>query len=169
VPDTPARTAILRVLLSKTPHTLNAEDMLAVASRAHGYVGADLGAVVREAGTAVIKRWTSRSITQDSATDNNVSETSKEQDNQDEQPPALTVSDLLAALPLVRPSALRTFLASSGAGTPVRYADIGGLGATIQKLQECVEWPLRHPGTHLLPSVLAVRQYADESRNVLLL
>jgi AAA family ATPase len=169
VPDTPARTAILRVLLSKTPHTLNAEDMLAVASRAHGYAGTDLGAVVREAGTAVIKRWTSRSSTTGSATTTNVDEVSREHDHQDEQPPALTVSDLLAALPLVRPSALRTFLGSGGAGTPVRYADIGGLGATIQKLQECVEWPLRHPGTYILPSVLAVREYADESRNLLLL
>jgi hypothetical protein len=92
VPDTPARTAILRVLLSKTPHTLNAEDMLAVASRAHGYAGTDLGAVVREAGTAVIKRWTSRSSTTGSATTTNVDEVSREHDHQDEQPPALTVS-----------------------------------------------------------------------------
>jgi AAA family ATPase len=143
--------------------------MLAVASRAHGYVGADLGAVVREAGTAVIKRWTSRSSALGGATTNNVDEDSKEHDHQDEQPPALTASDLLAALPLVKPSALRTFLASGGAGTPVRYTDIGGLGATIQRLQECVEWPLRHPGTYIFPSVVTVREYADESRNLLLL
>jgi AAA family ATPase len=143
--------------------------MLAVASRAHGYVGADLGAVVREAGTAVIKRWTSRSSALGADTMSNVEQNSMDHEHQDEQPPALTVSDLLAALPLVRPSALRTFLGSGGAGTPVRYADIGGLGATIQKLQECVEWPLRHPGTYILPSVLTVREYADENRNFLLL
>lgn len=27
----------------------------------------------------------------------------------------------------------------------MRYADIGGQARTIQKLRECVEWPLLHP------------------------
>jgi AAA family ATPase len=58
----------------------------------------------------------------------------------------LTALDLVDALPFVRPSALRS-LGVSGTDTPVRYSDIGGLSSVIQKLRECVEWPLKHPGT----------------------
>jgi AAA family ATPase len=52
-----ARRAILTVLLSKTPKDVSEDEIANVASRAHGYVGADLAAVVREAGTRAIKRW----------------------------------------------------------------------------------------------------------------
>jgi len=57
VPDADARSSILQVLLSKTPHSIAPQDLHSAASRAHGYVGADLSAVVREAGTLAIKRW----------------------------------------------------------------------------------------------------------------
>ncbi|KAH8992566.1 AAA family ATPase [Lactarius hatsudake] len=57
VPDLNARIAILDVLLTKTPHSITRDELHAMASRAHGYVGADLAAVVREAGTLAIKRF----------------------------------------------------------------------------------------------------------------
>ncbi|KAN0118673.1 AAA ATPase [Russula decolorans] len=124
VPDLNARISILNVLLAKTPHIITQGELHATASRAHGYVGADLAAVVREAGTLAIKRFSSSSPTQQSA------ETAH-----------LTAADLVAALPTVRPSALR---AHAIATPPVRFSDIGGLESTIARLRECVEWPLVH-------------------------
>ncbi|KAM5541224.1 hypothetical protein V8D89_005153 [Ganoderma adspersum] len=127
IPDAEARFSILTVLLSKAPHAIPAEDLRSVAAKAHGYVGADLSAVVREAGTLAIKRWlASQSQSQPSS----------------EAAPQLALADLLAALPAVRPSALRSLFLDT---IPVRYADIGGQARTIQKLRECVEWPLLHP------------------------
>ncbi|KAI0247471.1 AAA family ATPase [Lactifluus subvellereus] len=124
VPDLNARVSILNVLLAKTPHTITPDELHATASRAHGYVGADLAAVVREAGTFAIKRFLASASSQ--------------------QPPDsahVTAVDLAAALPTVRPSTLRAHAISA---PPVRFADIGGLAGTIARLRECVEWPLVH-------------------------
>ncbi|KZV62336.1 AAA family ATPase [Peniophora sp. CONT] len=125
VPDVDARVAILRVLLAKTPHSVGDEDLHAIAARAHGYVGADLAAVVREAGTLAIKRLFSSTTT--STLDD----------------AALTSADLAAALPSIRPSALRAH-ALPAEKTPPRFAEIGGQAHTIAALRECVEWPLVH-------------------------
>ena len=128
IPDAEARLSILRVILSRTPHSLSDDDLRTVASSAHGYVGADLSAVVREAGTVAIKRWMTAQ-----AADPAAFPSSK---------PELTTTDLLSSLPSVRPSALRSVFLDS---TPVKYSDIGGQLHVIQKLRETVEWPLKHP------------------------
>jgi AAA family ATPase len=111
------------VLLAKTPHTIPPDELHATASRAHGYVGADLAAVVREAGTLAIKRFLSSASPLST------------------QSAQLTAADLAAALPTVRPSTLREHAI---AAPPVRFADIGGLASTIARLRESVEWPLVH-------------------------
>ncbi|KAF8916979.1 AAA family ATPase [Mucidula mucida] len=121
VPDIQGRLSILQVLLTKSPHSIPTEDLLALASRAHGYVGADLSAVVREAGTLAIKRHL---LSPSSA------------------PLEITLPDLLASLPTIRPSAMRSLFIEA---PPVRYSDIGGQAEVIRKLRESVEWPLRHP------------------------
>lgn len=112
----------MNVLLAKTPHIITQGELHTTASRAHGYVGADLAAVVREAGTLAIKRFSSPT-------------------QQSPETAHLTAADLVAALPTVRPSALR---AHAIATPPVRFSDIGGLESTIARLRECVEWPLVH-------------------------
>jgi AAA family ATPase len=106
-----------------------------LASRAHGYVGADLAAVVREAGTRALRRWL--------ATPQNTSTSLSSLPHAIEQT-QVEIDDLLNALPSVRASALRA-LATLGEATTVKYSDIGGLTDVIQKLRECVEWPLKHP------------------------
>ena len=63
IPDAEARFHILTVLLSKTPHSISPDDLRSAAAKAHGYVGADLSAVVREAGTLAIKRWLASATT----------------------------------------------------------------------------------------------------------
>ncbi|KAH9850128.1 AAA family ATPase [Lenzites betulinus] len=132
IPDAEARYHIFKVLLSKAPHSISDEDLRSVAAKAHGYVGADLSAIVREAGTFAIKRWLashSPSVSLDVPTSSQSS-------------PQLTHADLVIALPTVRPSALRSLFLDT---VPVHYSDIGGQAETIQKLRECVEWPLLHP------------------------
>ncbi|THG96085.1 hypothetical protein EW026_g5686 [Hermanssonia centrifuga] len=124
VPDAEARSSILQVLLAKAPHTATQEEIYSIASRAHGYVGADLSAVVREAGTCAIKRWLSA------------------HPDPPHIQPEITANDLLTALLSVRPSALRSVFFDT---VPVRYSDIGGQAITIQKIRECIEWPLLHP------------------------
>lgn len=42
--------------MEKIPNTLTSEEINALASKSHGYVGADLAATCREAGLKVIKR-----------------------------------------------------------------------------------------------------------------
>ncbi|KAH8082458.1 AAA family ATPase [Cristinia sonorae] len=129
IPDAEARCSILEVLLRKTPHSLSSDDIRSVAARAHGYVGADLSAVVREAGTTAIKRWLG-------------SQRSGFPSDEQDVNPKLTTQDLLASLTSVRPSALRSVFLDT---VPVRYSDIGGQAETIQKLREMIEWPLLHP------------------------
>ena len=96
----------------------------------HGYVGADISAVVREAGTIAIKRWLNTS--------------GQEQISQ--LPPTISLKlkpqDIVSAMPLIRPSAMRSIFVET---LPVRYSDIGGQALVIQKLKEAVDWPLRHP------------------------
>ncbi|KAF8340801.1 AAA family ATPase [Amanita rubescens] len=131
VPDADERLDILNVLLSKTPHNISQDELRAFSSRAHGYVGADLSALVREAGTIAIKRWLA-SESHSSTFDSRSSDVTL----------TLTLADLSASLPSVRPSALRSLFAEL---PPIRYADIGGQAHVIKKLRETVEWPLLHP------------------------
>ncbi|KAJ3853125.1 P-loop containing nucleoside triphosphate hydrolase protein [Lentinula lateritia] len=127
VPDANARLSILKTCLSKTPHDIALEDLRAVASKAHGYVGADLAAVVREAGTLSIKRW--------------LSSPSGNPENKQEMP-LITVSDIMISLPTIRPSAMRSLFVET---PPVRYSDVGGQSYAITELCETAEWPPLHP------------------------
>lgn len=124
----------MRVLLANVPHSASEGELRTIASRAHGYVGADLSAVVREAGTAVIKRWVNQRGSLQANELGSLGDL------------ALKFADLAEALPTVRPSAMRSVFLDL---PPVRYTDIGGQAAAIQKLREMVEWPLLHPEAFL--------------------
>ena len=50
VPSATDRLDILQKLLSAVPHEVDAHDLARVSDSAHGYVGADLSAVCKEAG-----------------------------------------------------------------------------------------------------------------------
>ena len=106
------------------PHSLTPEEIAAVAARTHGYVGADLSSLIRESASAAIQRWHS------------ILPTSRM--------PTLTLADILATLPSIRPSAMREVFIE----TPnVKWSDIGGQEEVKRKLRECVEWPLTHHET----------------------
>lgn len=109
------------MILAKTPHRLQEDEIRSIANRTHGYVGADLSAVIREAATIAIKRSSTASAGYDLL---------------------LTTADVESGLTVVQPSALRSITLEVPA---VRWSDIGGQALVAQKLKECVEWPLRHP------------------------
>lgn len=127
IPDADARFDILSILISKIPQTIDQADLRSVADRTHGYVGADLSALVREAGSTAIHRWMATSSTGTVDVDRKTWE------------PCMQYSDITLALPTIRPSAMREIFLEPPK-TP--WSSIGGQEEIKQKLKECVEWPI---------------------------
>lgn len=122
IPTPGARLEILKVLLKKVPTELSEDQVVELSGKTHGYVGADLAALVREAGLRAVKRLAR----------------SPEPDVE------LRVSwrDMEDAYAMVRPSAMREILLEV---PRVRWEDIGGQSDVKQKMRESIEWPLQHP------------------------
>lgn len=132
VPDADARLSILKVLLRRTPHTLPDAMLVDIANKTHGYVGADLSSLIHSAGLNAIRR-----VTQPS-------EGIQDLPNAKGVDMNILPQDLDAAFLTTRPSALRSVFLE----TPqVAWSDIGGQATVKQRLQEVIEWPLKHPDT----------------------
>jgi AAA family ATPase len=54
IPSAEERTEILSVLLRDVPNMLSHSDIVSIAHAAHGYVGGDLSAICREAGSRAL-------------------------------------------------------------------------------------------------------------------
>ncbi|KAJ2395385.1 AAA+-type ATPase, partial [Coemansia sp. RSA 2603] len=120
VPSPESRLRILETKLNITPNTITPEQLQGLAAITHGFVGADLEALVREAAVLAIKEFGDRDVSELYISNDNMS----------------------AALSLVRPSCMR----EAALEIPqVRWEDIGGQHETKQLLREAVEWPLLHP------------------------
>ena len=106
-------------------------DMLeTIAEVTHGFVGADLAALTREAAMTVLRRvLPDLELKDDEPIPNEVLERLK-----------ITREDILEALKTVRPSAMREVFVES---PNVTWEDIGGLEEIQQELVEAVEWPLK--------------------------
>ncbi|KAJ3178078.1 spermatogenesis associated protein 5 [Geranomyces variabilis] len=128
IPSAPARLQILTALLRHVPHSLSEADIAAAAAATHGYVGADLSAVCREAGLKAIKRLV--------GTAGPAAQPVAQYDLR------ISVDDVRAAMAEIRPSAMREIMIEV---PKVLWTDIGGQEETKQKLKEAVEWPLKHP------------------------
>ena len=125
------------------------EELDEVAKVTHGYVGADLKALCREAAMAAMKRHTQRdvadmlgslSLNHDDANRTAVSaSTSPLSLSSDASSLRLTYADFLVALPLVRPSSMRSITLDI---PNTRFSDIGGQHSIKQRLHEAVHWPL---------------------------
>jgi len=104
-----------------------------IADKTHGFVGADLAALAREAAMVVLRRLISEG---------------KISPEQEKIPPEVLQElrvrkeDFYEALKMVEPSALREVLIEV---PNVRWDDIGGLEDVKQELREAVEWPLKYP------------------------
>ncbi|XP_058048937.1 ATPase family gene 2 protein homolog A isoform X2 [Ahaetulla prasina] len=128
VPNSQDRLDILRKVLSKTPHSLSASDLTQLADSAHGYVGADLAALCKEAGMHALRRILHK---KENLLDDDVSVSV-----------IINRSDFLQAMNDVRPSAMREVTIDV---PKISWSDIGGLEDVKLKLKQAVEWPLKHP------------------------
>ncbi|XP_034968808.2 ATPase family gene 2 protein homolog A isoform X1 [Zootoca vivipara] len=128
VPNAQDRLDIFNKLLNKVPHSLTATELVQLADSTHGYVGADLAAVCKEAGLYALRRVLGEKA---NLLDEDVSGSVM-----------ITRSDFLQAMNNVRPSAMREVAVDV---PKVSWSDIGGLEDVKLKLKQAVEWPLKHP------------------------
>ena len=130
VPDKRGRLEILQIHTRNMPldSDVNQEK---IASVSHGFVGADLEYLCKEAAMKCLRRLL------------------PELNLEDEKIPPETLEKLIIsmadfenALKEVMPSAMREVYLES---PDVEWVDIGGLDEVKKELQEAVEWPLRYP------------------------
>ncbi|XP_071975476.1 ATPase family gene 2 protein homolog A isoform X2 [Engystomops pustulosus] len=128
VPNAQGRLDILQRILVKVPHQLTEEELSDLANSAHGYVGADLAALCKEAGLNALRR--------------KLGEMCNPSDSEVAGSVVITLNDFLQAMNDVRPSAMREVAVDV---PNVSWSDIGGLENVKLKLKQAVEWPLKHP------------------------
>ncbi|CAB1325550.1 unnamed protein product [Coregonus sp. 'balchen'] len=124
VPSAAERADILRKLLTSVPCRVTPDEVNQLADAAHGYVGADLAAVCKEAGKRALVSGSQPSDFQLMGT------------------VTVTLQDLQWAMSEVKPSAMREVAIDV---PKVRWSDVGGMEQVKLKLKQAVEWPLRHP------------------------
>ena len=129
VPDRSDRIEILQVHVQNMPlaDDINLESL---ADRMHGFVGADVNALCKEAAMRALRRYMPDLTTED------------------EIPPGIIEQmqvrreDFEEALKEIEPSSMREVLVELPA---VSWSDLGGLGPLKQELIEAIEWPLKSP------------------------
>ncbi|TLZ60414.1 MAG: CDC48 family AAA ATPase, partial [Methanobacteriota archaeon] len=129
IPDRDGRLEILQIHARNAPLAKDV-DLAALADITHGYVGADIEALVKEAAMRALRR-----ILPD--IDLEVDEIPMEVLKKLE----LARDDFLQAFREMEPSTLREVLIER---PDVRWSDIGGLEPAKQELAEAVEWPLKY-------------------------
>ena len=140
IPDQHGREEILEIHSRGMPLSANVE-LLRLAAITHGFVGADLEALCREAGMIALRQllpqvdFSQRHIPYELLSQLEV-----------------TMEDFQEALREVEPSAIREVFVEV---PNVHWGDIGGLEDVKQRLREAVEWPMRYAdlfhSVHLSP------------------
>jgi transitional endoplasmic reticulum ATPase len=129
IPDAAGRREMLDIHTRGMPLAPDVE-VARLAAVTHGFTGADIAAVCREAAMAAVRRVLP-------AMDLDLASVSQEQLLGIE----VSMADFETALCEVEPSALREVLVEV---PDVHWDDIGGLDKVKQELREIVEWPLQH-------------------------
>ncbi len=130
VPDREGRKEILQIHTRNVPLAEDV-DLDEFADITHGFVGADLAALVREAAMASLRRILPRIDLDAETIPIEILEELK-----------VTKEDFMEALKLVQPSALREI---SIEVPDITWDDIGGLEEVKRELKEVVELPLKNP------------------------
>ncbi|MEM4062198.1 MAG: CDC48 family AAA ATPase, partial [Desulfurococcaceae archaeon] len=130
VPDKRGRYEILMVHTRNMPLAEDV-DLRKLAEITHGYTGADLAALCREAAMRALRRILPKI---------DLSKGELPPDVLDEL--KVTMQDFMDAYREITPSALREIEIEV---PNVRWSDVGGLEEVKQQLREAVEWPLRYP------------------------
>ncbi len=129
VPNRNERIEILQIHTRGMPlsQDVSLED---IADITHGFVGADISALAREAAMKALRRYLPQ-IKLDEAVPREVLNSMQ-----------VTVNDFDAALKEVEPSAMREVLVEI---PEVSWEDVGGLDDAKQEIVEAVEWPIKSP------------------------
>ncbi len=130
-PDKRARREILAVHTRNMPLAENV-DLDRIAEMTHGYTGADIAALVKEAAMAALRRFIREGkidLTQPIPAEKlrNLK---------------VTMADFLEAMKYIQPSLIREIYVEV---PEVKWSDIGGLEDVKQQLREAVEWPMKYP------------------------
>lgn len=129
VPDKEERKEIMAIHTRGMPLDEDV-DLDEIAQTTHGFVGADLQALAKEAAMRVVRR-----VIPDLKSEGEI-------------PPQVleklivTKDDFKLALREIQPSALREVLVQV---PDIKWDDLGGLEEAKQELKEAVEWPLKYP------------------------
>ncbi len=131
VPNKEGRLNILKIHTRNMPLAKDVS-LKEIATITHGFVGADLASLAKEAAMIVLRR----------------AMPDLKYDKEEEIPKEVleklqvTKQDFKEALKVVRPSALREVFVEI---PNIKWDDVGGLESVKQELKEAVEWPLKHP------------------------
>jgi transitional endoplasmic reticulum ATPase len=129
IPDKDGRLEILQIHTRGMPMADDV-DLVQLASLTHGYVGADLAALTREAAMRALRKVLPSIDLQAETIPVEVLNSLR-----------VSMNDFMDAYREMQPSTLREVLLD----TPnVKWEDVGGLEEPKQELMETVEWPLRY-------------------------
>ncbi len=131
VPNKDGRYEILQIHTRGMPLEEDVE-LKYLADRTHGFVGADLQSLAKEAAMRALRRVLPE-IKLDEPVPTEILDKIK-----------ITQEDFRDALREIEPSALREVLITTPSET---WEDVGGLERAKQELREAVEWPLKYPNT----------------------
>jgi len=127
VPSEPDRIEIMKIHTRGMP--LGADvDLQTVGEQTHGFVGADLAALAREAAIRALRRYLPEMNLDDEEIPQEILDRME-----------VNVKDFRAALRDVSPSAMREVMLEV---THVTWNDVGGLDEAKQEIREAVEYPL---------------------------
>ena len=131
VPDSEERKEVLEIHTRNMP-LADDVDLDKIANTTHGFVGADLESLCKEAAMRVVRR-----ILPEIQNDEEIPKEVMEKI-------VVTGDDFKNAQKEIQPSALREVLVQI---PDIKWDDVGGLEDVKQELKEAVEWPLKHPET----------------------
>jgi len=130
VPDRDGRKEILQIHTRGMPLAEDV-DLDEIANSTHGFVGADLEALTREAAMNALKRVLPKIDLEREEIPVEILENLR-----------VEKRDFVGAMKSVSPSALREIFVEI---PDVKWEDIGGLEKIKQELKEAVEWPMKYP------------------------
>ncbi len=129
VPDKKSRLEILQIHTRGMPISDDVR-LEKLADMTHGYVGADLWALCKEAAMRSLRRMLPQIDVESEVVPAEVLRTLK-----------VTMDDFATAFREMSPSGLREVLVEK---PNVTWDDIGGLGGLKEELQQAIEWPLKY-------------------------
>jgi transitional endoplasmic reticulum ATPase len=134
VPDETGRLEVLLIHSRGMPLTTEGDgtvNLQNLAKITHGFVGADLNALCREAAMKALRRYLPKIDLEADEIPQDVLDKLEVHNG-----------DFLEALKEIQPSAVREVFIEV---PDVKWSDIGGLDTAKQELKEVVEWPLKNP------------------------